>query len=193
MASLVQTPLKSNPAFRQMTVEEFLELPIEGRAELEEGVLYMMGGGSPLHAAITVNISSTLRAKLRGSGCRPMSPDMVVRTGPASLRMPDASVYCRSDWSELDSQTPLLGDPKVVFEVLSPSTGTYDQEVKLNEYRALAGLEAAVFVDPEGERVRVVERTGPEAWSDQWLERGADVSLSSLAVSLSHGDIFARD
>jgi Uma2 family endonuclease len=176
-----------------MTVEEFLELPIEGRAELEDGVLYMMGGGSPLHAAITVNISSTLRAKLRGSGCRPMSPDMVVRTGPASLRMPDASVYCRSDWSELDARTQLLGDPKVVFEVLSPSTSRYDQEVKLNEYRSLAGMEAVVFVHPEGGRVRLVERTGPEAWTDRWLEKGADVPLPSIGINLSPADIFDLD
>jgi Uma2 family endonuclease len=193
MASLLQTPLKSNPAYRQMTVEEFLDLPIEGRAELEDGVLYMMGGGSPLHAAVTANIIVALGTKLRGSGCRPMSPDMVVRTGPASLRMPDVSVYCRADWTELNAQTRLLGDPKVVFEVLSPSTSKYDQEVKLNEYRGLAGLEALVFVDPESERVRVVERTGPEAWSDRWLGQDADVALSSLGISLSHADIFARD
>lgn len=193
MAALVQTPLKSNPAFRQMTVEEFLELPIEGRAELEDGVLYMMGGGSPLHAAITANIIVVLGTKLRGSGCRPMSPDMVVRTGPASLRMPDASVYCRSDWGDLDSATRLLGDPKAVFEVLSPSTSKYDQEVKLHEYRGLAGLEAVVLVDPDGERVRLVERTGPEAWSDRWLDRGADVPLAALGISLSHADVFARN
>lgn len=193
MAALVQTPLKSNPAFRQMTVEEFLELPIEGRAELEDGVLYMMGGGSPLHAAITANIIVVLGTKLRGSGCRPMSPDMVVRTGPASLRMPDASVYCRSDWGDLDSGTRLLGDPKAVFEVLSPSTSKYDQEVKLHEYRGLAGLEAVVLVDPDGERVRLVERTGPEAWSDRWLDRGADVPLAALGISLSHADVFARN
>jgi Uma2 family endonuclease len=190
MAALVQTPLKSNPAFRQMTVEEFLELPFEGRAELEDGILYMMGGGSPLHAAITANIIVALGTKLRGSGCRPMSPDMVVRTGPASLRMPDASVYCRSDWSEVDAKTRLIGDPKVVFEVLSQSTSRYDQEVKLNEYRSLTGLEVVVFVDPEGRRVRLVERTGPEAWTDRWLDEGADVPLPSIGVNLSPADIF---
>jgi len=193
MASLVQTPLKDKPAYRQMTVEEFLELPIEGRAELEDGVLYMMGGGSPLHAAITVNISAALRTKLRGSGCRPMSPDMVVQTGPASLRMPDASVFCRSDWADLDSRTRLLGDPKVVFEVLSASTSKYDQEVKLNEYRGLAGLDAVVMVDPDVKRVRLVERTGQEAWSDRWLECGAEVPLPSLGISLSHAEIFVLD
>lgn len=191
MIPLLQTPLKTNPAYRQMTVEEFLELELEGRAELEDGVLYMMGGSSPLHAAITANIIAALHPKLRGSGCRPMSPDMVVRTGPSSIRMPDASVYCRSDWSNLDAKVRELGDPRIVFEVLSPSTSKYDQEVKLNEYRALPGLDAVALVDPDSERVRLVERTGPEAWSDRWLERGADVPFAGLGISLSHAEIFA--
>lgn len=176
-----------------MTVEEFLELPIEGRAELEDGILYMMGGRSPLHAAVTANIIAALHAKLRGSGCRPMSPDMVVRTGPASLRMPDASVYCLADWSDLDGGTKLLGDPKVVFEVLSPSTSKYDQDVKLNEYRALPGLEAIIFVDPNAKRTRLIERAGPEAWSDRWLEPGAELPLVSLTISLTHAEIFVLD
>lgn len=193
MAPFPQTPLKDNPAYREMTVEEFLELEIEGRAELVAGVLYMMGGSSPLHAAITVNISATLRDKLRGTGCRPMSPDMAVRTAGASVRMPDVSVFCRSDWSGVDAGTKLLGDPRLVVEVLSPSTSRYDQEVKLNEYRSLAGLDAILFVDPEAQRVRIVERTGSEAWSDRWLAPGADIALACLDITLSSRDVFGLD
>ena len=66
MAALLQTALKRNPAYRQMMVEEFLELSIEGRAELEDRIIYIMGGGSPLHAAVIANIVAALRVKLRG-------------------------------------------------------------------------------------------------------------------------------
>jgi len=86
-----------------------------------------------------------------------------------------------------------LGDPKVVVEVLSQSTSKYDQDVKLNEYRGLAGLDAVVMVDPDAKRVRLVERTGQEAWSVRWLECGAEVPLPSLGISLSHTEIFVLD
>lgn len=181
------------PAYRQMTAEEFLELPIEGRAELEDGVLYMMAGGSPFHAAIGANILVALGTKLRGSGCRPMSSDMVITTGPATVRMPDATVYCNVPTAELQDAARLPDDPKVIFEVLSPSTRKLDLEVKLPEYRTLQGVDAIVFVDPDTRRVRLVERTGPEAWADAWLPEGAAVPLRTIAISLSHDDIFALE
>lgn len=122
-----------------------------------------------------------------------MSPDMVVRTGSASTRMPDVSVFYRPDWSDIDAKTKILGDPRIVFEVLSPSTSKYDQDIKLLEYRSLAGLDAILFVDPEARRVRIVERSGAEAWSDRWIERGADVPIASLGIALTAAEIFDLD
>lgn len=172
-----------------MTVEEFLDLELEGRAELEEGILYMMSGGSLSHAAISGNILTALRVRLRGSGCRPLGPDFAVRTGPNSVRLPDVSVYCGSFTRE-EGRSKLLGDPKVIVEVLSPSTRTLDQNVKLGEYRALEGVDAILFVDTEEQRVRLVERTGPEAWIDRWLPVGSDVELRTIAVTLPAAEIF---
>lgn len=115
MAPLLQTPLKSNPAYRQMTAEEFLEAELEGRAELDGGVLYMMAGGSYQHATICANILTALRNKLRGSACRALGPDFAVRTGPATLRLPDASNYFGLSQGEQERRAKLLGDPKIVF------------------------------------------------------------------------------
>lgn len=193
MAALLQTPLKSNPAYRQMTVEEFLEAELQGRAELDDGVLYMMSGGSFRHARISANLITALTSKLRGSACVPVGPDFAVRTGPANLRLPDVSVYCDIPPSEEAERAKLLGDPRIVFEVLSSSTRKLDLEVKLPEYCALRGIDAIVFADPDSDRARVVQRTGPEAWSDQWLPTGAEVPLRALGISLTADEIFARD
>jgi Uma2 family endonuclease len=192
MAPLLQTPLKNNPAYREMTVEEFLEAELEGRAELDEGVVYMMAGGSRRHAAVSRNILFALEGKLRGSSCEPFGPDMTVRTGPTSLRLPDASVYCDLPDTDEGQLAKLLGDPRFIFEVLSPSTRKLDLDVKLPEYRGLAGVDAVIFVDPESERVRLVERTGSEAWTDQWLSHGEDVPLRSVGITLTAPEIFSR-
>ena len=61
--------------------------------ELHAGVIYMMTGGSERHAWVQGNIHSWLRARLRGSGCRPYGPDMGVRVSDTDVRYPDVSVY----------------------------------------------------------------------------------------------------
>lgn len=162
------------------------------KAELEDGLIFMMAGGTATHAAIAGNILSYLRVRLRGSGCRPYGSDLAVRTGERTIRFPDVGVYCRPVSPE-DRQRQLLGDPQTVFEVLSSSTASHDQRTKLEEYRALAGVAEIVFVDPETESVRLVRRTGREGWIDDWLERGADLELPSLGVAIPHSEVFARD
>jgi hypothetical protein len=67
----------------------------------------------------------------------------------------------------------------------------FDQNTKLGEYRDLQAVQAIVFVDGDAERCRLVERTGPEAWSDRWLAQGEDLPLACLSATLTHSDIFA--
>jgi Uma2 family endonuclease len=160
MASLLQIPLPIRPAYRQFTVQEFLDLEIEGRAELIDGMIYMMAGGSLDHASVSRNILIALGTKLRGSSCEPFGPDLGVRTGPASVRLPDASVYCGLKHDAEQRRAKLVGDPKLVVEVFSPSTRNEDEKHKLPEYQALPGVDLILFVDPESERVRLVSERG---------------------------------
>ncbi len=182
-----------DPAYRRVSVEEFLDMDFRGaKAELDDGIIYMMSGGSEAHARVAANLIIALGSRLRGSGCRPYGSDFAARTGPASIRFPDVSVYCRP-LEPGDTTKQLLGDPQVVIEVLSPSTSSLDQVTKLSEYRSLAGVREIVFVDTVGERVRIVRRTGDENWSDDWLPAGADMALPSLGLALPHDEIFAED
>lgn len=179
-----------DPAYRRVTVREFLAMDLgDAKAELVDGVILMMAGGSARHAAIAANLIGALLGKLRGSGCRPYGSDLALRTGEGSIRFPDVSVYCRDDTAPEPEFGQLLGIPRVVFEVLSPSTASNDQITKLAEYRALPGLQTVVFVDPGTERVRLVEAAfeGREAG---WLPAGADLVLSGLGISLTHTEVF---
>jgi Uma2 family endonuclease len=179
-----------NPAYRKMEVQEFLDLELgDAKAELVDGNILMMGGGSRTHAAIAANIIIALGGKLRGSGCRPYGSDLAAQTGPYSVRFPDVSVYCGEANHPTDPKAKLIGDPEVVFEVLSPSTASNDQLIKLAEYRALPGVKLIVFVDPDNERVRAVDPA--EEGEADWLPAGSDLPLPSLGITLSHDDIFA--
>ncbi|OQW41535.1 MAG: hypothetical protein A4S12_08100 [Proteobacteria bacterium SG_bin5] len=181
-----------DPACRKMTVQEFLDADLgDAKAELVDGVIFMMAGGSAQHAAIATNLIALLRTRLRGQGCRPYGSDLAVQTGDFSIRFPDVSVYCGT--RPRDPSAKLIGDPVVLFEILSPSTAALDQRDKLPEYRALEGVQTIVLIDPERQRCRLVERTGPEAWRDAWLPEGADLPIAALDVTLPHGEIFALD
>lgn len=187
------TAVALDPAYRRISVEEFLAIDFgDAKAELEDGLIYMMAGGDELHAAIAANLIVALGTRLRGTGCRPYGSDFATRTGERSIRYPDVSVYCRPR-SETTKGGKLLGDPQVVVEVLSPSTVSLDQGTKLPEYRALPGVREIVIVDGRAERVRVVRRTGAEGWADDWLPHGADLELPSLGLTIHHAEIFARD
>jgi Uma2 family endonuclease len=183
-----------DPAYRRVSVREFLAMDFGGaKAELEDGLIYMMSGGTEAHARIAANVLMYLGPRLRGSGCRPYGSDFAAQTGEATIRFPDVAVYCGNPAAPENSKRQLLGDPRVVVEVLSPSTSSYDQKVKLEEYRALAGVREILLVDPASERVRLVRRTGPEGWNDEWLATRSDVALASLDLAIPHDEIFARD
>jgi Uma2 family endonuclease len=163
----------------------------DAKAELVDGMILMMAGGSPRHAAIAANLIAALMPRLRGSGCRPYGSDLAARTGEASIRFPDVSVYCNDPARPVDENAKLIGDPRIIFEVLSPSTASNDQITKLREYKALAGVDMIVFVDPDNERLRVVQRDGTPEWADRWQTSGDDLTLTSLDITVPHDEIFA--
>ena len=178
-----------DPAYRRVSLREFLAMDLgDAKAELVDGMILMLAGGPPRHAAIAANLIVALGNRLRGTGCRPYGSDLAVRTGEASIRFPDVSVYCRDDNPQDPGEAKLLGVPRVVFEVLSPSTASNDQITKLAEYLALPALEAVVFVDPATERMRLIvanERAEPP-----WLPAGSALDLPMLGVTVPHTEIF---
>jgi Uma2 family endonuclease len=182
-------------ARRLLTVEEFLALEFSGdegrRVELSNGTIRLMAGGSVAHARVQQNISGALFIALRGSFCRPYGPDMGVRTHDLSLRYPAVSVFCGRDKPEFDKLLE-CDDPKLVVEVLSPSTKREDVTIKLPEYQAITSLDAILYVDPDDETIRLVTRTAPRGWTDVTLSETEDVVLASLGVTLTRAEIFAR-
>ncbi len=184
--------LALDPAYRRVSIREFLDMDLgDAKAELVDGMIYMMAGGSERHAAIAANLIVSLGTRLRGSGCRPYGSDLAAQTGEASIRYPDVSVYCANPSEKPDRRAKLIGDPRVIFEVLSPSTASNDQITKLAEYKALAGVETIVFVDPDNDRLRVVRRDGTPEWHDVWQPTGTDLFLTSFDLIVPHAEIFA--
>lgn len=176
-----------------VTADEFLgmEFDTDCRFELDNGVVRMMGGGTVRHSQIQGNVLVALSQKLKGTGCAPHGPDMAARSHRLSVRYPDVSVYCGRNAPEND-KLRAFDDPKLVVEIMSPSTRSRDIEVKLPEYRSIPSLEAILYVDPDDETVHLELRNDAGDWVVAAIPADGRVELTGLNVTLSHDEIFAR-
>lgn len=178
-------------ARKKMTREQYLALePEEGvKYEWINGEMYAMSGGTPLHAAVTLNIGASLHLKLRGKPCRPSSPDqrLFVQASDATF-FPDAMVIC-PPWKMVEGDVQSVTNPTVVIEVLSPSTISYDRGAKFEHYRLVPSVTDCLFVDPKQRSVTQLTRT-ETGWARRDFESGS-VELASIRVDLELTDIFA--
>jgi Uma2 family endonuclease len=181
------------PDYPLVTADEFLLMDFgERKAELDNGIIRMMAGGTRRHSTVQINIIATLLAKLRGSGCAPQGPDMATRTHDLSIRFPDVSVFCGKGGEAFDDDVK-DDSPCALFEVLSKGTARTDLRVKLEEYKALASVDTIVYVDIGTERLRVIQRAGATSWTDTHYEEPHDLALPAFDITLTHAEIFARD
>lgn len=130
------------------TPEEYLEFErnAEERHEYLDGRIYpvnkpgyvdavSMAGESLAHSRICINIAREISLALKGKGCEALSPNMKVRAETLGLfAYPDLSIVCGGPQFH-DTKRDVLVNPKVIIEVLSPSTERYDQTNKFFRYR----------------------------------------------------------
>lgn len=117
--------------------EEYLafERSAEFRHEYLDGEIYEMAGESLSHSRVCANLAREVGNKLKGKTCEPLSPNMKVRTSTASLfSYPDLTIVCGEPLFH-DLKKDVLTNPRVIFEVLSPSTEIYDRTTKFQRYR----------------------------------------------------------
>lgn len=126
------------------TPNEYLEFE-RGAAERHEyldGRIYpvnkdvvKMAGESLAHSRICINIAREVSLALKGTACEALSPNMKVRAETMGMfAYPDLSIVCGTPLFH-DAKKDVLLNPKVIIEVLSPSTQRYDQTNKFFRYR----------------------------------------------------------
>jgi len=177
-----------------LSAEEFLAIDFtsEEKAELDNGIIRMMAGGTRAHDRVQTNLIIALGNTLRGSGCRPSGSDMAVKRTDNRFGIRTSASAAVSMLPKM-AESGLIENPRVIIEVLSPSTATEDRSVKFAEYRARANVEVIVLVDPEQETFITYERsgTGPRGWRD--MSHPDRLALPNFKITIGRADIFARD
>jgi Uma2 family endonuclease len=165
----------TDAAPRRWTVEEFFawqERQPE-RYELVDGFpMRMMAGAKNVHDDIVVNVLAELRNQLRGGGCRPFTSDGSVETKPGQIRRPDVGVDC----GRRDPNATKATSPRVVVEVLSPTTRDFDTIGKLDEYKLIDSLARIVVIEPNAPEVIVWARGDDRSWRKA-IRQGLDQEI----------------
>jgi Uma2 family endonuclease len=113
----------------RMTIEEFLDWPVDGtgtKFELVDGKPRAMAPASGTHGRIQATLARLLGNHLVGSGCSAVvEPGVVPRVrAEANIRVPDVVVTCEAD----DAGVYALVEPILILEVLSPSNEAETRE-----------------------------------------------------------------
>lgn len=181
----------ANAPIVRMTYDAYLafERAAPDRHEFARGVVYAMSGGTAEHSAVAANVIAALHGLLRGSPCVTFSSDMRVRTGDDVATYPDVSVAC-GDRVFTDPFRDELRNPKVVVEVLSPSSEAYDRGEKFAHYQTILTLLDYVLVSTDSLRVEVFSRQDDGSWILRTFVDGGTVHIPSVNARLPVADLY---
>ncbi len=176
-------------AHHLFTFHDYLALEADStvvKHEYFSGQVWAMSGGSPAHSRLAANVLGLLSELLRGKPCQAFTSDLRIRARATGLATyPDVSVICgRLELDPEDAKGHTVTNPRVLFEVSSPSTDAYDRGDKLAHYQSTASVEEVVFVAQERCEVEVVRRESDGSWSRHVFRDGDSVALRSLECEL---------
>jgi Uma2 family endonuclease len=176
----------------KVTAEEYLALDraAEFRSEFFDGDIVAMSGGSMRHSGLKINLAGEVRDALRGTQCRAFDSDLRVRVSPRMYTYPDLTVVCGKPMLA-DERQDILLNPKVIFEVLSPSTEFYDRVVKFRHYREIESLTDYVLLDQEQARIEQFTRGDAHVWTFHDYKAATETLLiESIGVSIPIARIY---
>ena len=190
---------------RARTEAEYLELErkSEERHEYLDGEIFLMAGESPSHGDVCTNFVMVIGSQLKGRPCRVWSKDRKVRSGPVPqsgssrkglYSFPDLIVVC-GEPQFLDDHQDVLLNPRVIIEVLSPTTEAFDRSEKFLRYRThLESLTDYLVVSQTRPRIEHFERQSNGQWviATTATEISETVELSSIGCTLRLSEVYDR-
>jgi Uma2 family endonuclease len=182
-------PGEKTPAF---TAEHYLAweaMQVE-RHEYLNGEVFAMSGAEDRHVTATGNLYMALRQHLSGGPCRTFMVDIRLHVAAADAYFyPDVLVTC----SAADAASPMSkSEPKLIAEVLSPSTAAYDRGLKFSHYRSLPSLEEYVLIDLDLRSTDCYRKGADGLWVLHPFAKGEAVTLTSVTLEISAEQLFAE-
>ncbi len=181
---------------KKYSPEEYLELEraAEYKSEYYQGEIFAMAGASRNHNRIVGNLNGLSFNFLQEKPCNFYPSDMRVHIPASGLyTYPDLLVVCGKE-EFLDSAVDTLLNPKIIVEVLSESTGSYDRGEKYQLYRSIPSLEEYVMIDSQRISAEVNRKSPQGFWSlmSEAYDLKDSIELASIGFTLLLQDVYAR-
>jgi Uma2 family endonuclease len=173
MIAIPQAPQK-------MTVEEYLEWEAqqEIRHEYVNGEVFAMTGSTIPHNDLALNFYRNLYPHLRSRGCRMNVSDVKLEVSFQSrYYYPDVIVSCAPE--DINSRN-FIQNPKIIVEVLSPSTSAKDRDEKFTGYLKIPTLQEYILIDSQKIFVERYCRGEGRMWLYYSYTAGEIITLSSI-------------
>jgi Uma2 family endonuclease len=103
---------------------------------------------------------------------------------------PDLSIVC-GEWKFEDSRQDCLLNPRLIIEVLSPSTERHDRGWKFRNYQLIPSFEEYLLVSQDEPRIERFSRQGDVGWlmtATMGLE--ATIRLDSIGCDLRLAEVY---
>jgi Uma2 family endonuclease len=183
--------MAADPQRQRINVEEYLKLDraSEIRYEYIDGYAYAMSGGTAAHSLLAVNMIRLLDEQLRSGPCRVFNSDMRVRLSEKRYVYPDATISC--DVADSQEDNEMVRSPRLVVEILSPTTELYDRGQKFAYYQECSTIQEYLMVSSQRQKIEVFRRKG-EGWAYQRYQPGQTIELESLDIHLPFSAFYLR-
>jgi Uma2 family endonuclease len=177
---------------QRLSVDEYLEFEAssEHRHEYIDGAVYAMSGASENHELIAGNLFAAIHGHLRGGPCRTYISNFKLRLQIDQRDLfyyPDVMVACVRE----GVSSHYLHHPKLIVEVLSPSTESIDRREKFLSYKQIATVEEYALASQDSAQVTIYRRV--EKWAPR-MYTGSDsvATFQSIGLCLALGQIYER-
>jgi hypothetical protein len=177
------------PDYNYLTPENYLKNEEKSliKHEYMNGEVYAMAGTTDSHNTIALNLASIIRNHLRGTDCRVYFADIKARLEKRNcFYYPDILVTCDPQDRETSTYKRF---PKLIIEVLSESTESFDRGDKFNDYQTLNSLQEYVLVNSQHQRVEIFLRDELGRWFYHSYNEGT-VCFESLNLTINLSAIY---
>jgi Uma2 family endonuclease len=163
---------------------------LDVKYEYDNGHMYAMSGDIVNHAEIALNAIIALRAHLRNGPCHAFSSDVRVQVAEKKYYYPDVTVSCNpEDWQQ--GTNDIVRAPRLVVEVLSPSTEARDRGKKFKAYQKCSSIEEYVLIRTEYQEVEIYNRQG-DIWTYRQFGPRQEVQLLSINLTIPIASLYMR-
>jgi Uma2 family endonuclease len=176
---------------RWISPEEYLEIDRASdlKYEYDSGRIYAMAGGTQAHARIAYNMANLLDVHLTNTPCRFFLSDVRVQVAEEKYYYPDVTVTCSSE--DIKDNLDMIRAPRLIVEVLSPSTEYKDRGTKLRAYQACQSVEECMLISTRQQVVEIYRRLPPTDlpqiprgdWAYRQYGPGETVELISISLT----------